>query len=244
MFGKFQDVGLLMNGMLCRYVSATGEIDMSDLPRRTLPPGNVARLFDIYKAEGGKAKYGTFLHCWKTIWLSHLKFAVPSEHAVCDDCFRLKNAIGDAKSPAMKFTALGDYRAHISAVVRDRDVKDAFWEAPPFQCDKPVLVVCTDGMDQAKWRIPRSRDLKQTKTFQKHYRPRCLVIGVWIAHVGLWISVADCLQPHDSSLTVELVARALERAHARYLELGIDWPRELLVFVPCLMLSELQSLGY
>jgi hypothetical protein len=92
-------------------------------------------------------------------------------------------------------------------------------------------------MDQAKWRIPRSRGLKETKQFQKYYRPRCLVIGVWIAHIGLWISVGDCLQPHDSSLTVELVARALEKAHARYLELGLEWPRELLVFAFCLVLK-------
>lgn len=107
-----------------RYVSATGDGDMSDLPRRTLPPGNVSRLFDMYKAEGGKSKYGTFRCCWKKTWLPYLKFAVPSDHGVCDDCFALKNGIADATGPASKFTALSDYRAHISDVSRDRDVKD------------------------------------------------------------------------------------------------------------------------
>ena len=57
---------------------------------------------------------------------------------------------------------------------------------------------------------------------------------MWLAHIGLWVAVSDCTQPHDSSLTVELIARALERAKDRYDELGLMWPRELLIFVSAL----------
>ena len=162
------------SGIRCwrRYVAAGGDVDTADLMRRSLPPGNVKQLHDLYVVEGGKGRYGTFRACWQRKWAALLKFSTPSNHGVCSDCFRLKNTIADAKTPAAKFTAVGDYRAHVGAVAADRDLKDSFWESPPFHTDKPVLILATDGMDQAKWRIPRSRDLKETKDFQKFHRPR------------------------------------------------------------------------
>jgi hypothetical protein len=66
---------------------------------------------------------------------------------------------------------------------------------------------------------------------------RCLVIGVWVAHIGLFICVSDCVQPHDSSLTVELIVRALEKAKKRYNELRFVWPEELLIFAFVLALQ-------
>ena len=96
----------------------------------------------------------------------------------------------------------------------------------------PVLTLTVDGMDQAKFRIPRARKHRESHEFQRFKRPKCIVVGAWVAHVCLCIFVMDALQPHDSNLTLEVVARTLERAKLQLGKLGLPFPKEIQLWVP------------
>ena len=101
----------------------------------------------------------------------------------------------------------------------------------------PVLVVWTDGMDQAKWCIPRFPNLRAAKRLGSFQRPRCKVQGVWLFHVGLYFYVADATMPHDAAFTVECIARALERMKAACASRSLPVPTELIIWVAGLLQS-------
>ena len=75
----------------------------------------------------------------------------------------------------------------------------------------PVLVIMTDGMDQAHWAIPRMRGLRGPKSWGKYFRPRVKVQGVWVFFLGVYFFLADDTQAHDSNMTIEVIARALDQ---------------------------------
>jgi hypothetical protein len=72
---------------------------------------------------------------------------------------------------------------------------------------------------------------RESHELQKHHRPRCIVIGLWVAQVGLWVSICDCVMPHDSNLTIEVLARGLEKAKAHMETLGREFPSEISIWV-------------
>ena len=69
----------------------------------------------------------------------------------------------------------------------------------------------TDGMDQAHWAIPRMRGLRGPKSWGKYFRPRVKVQGVWVFFLGVYFFLADDTQAHDSNMTIEVIARALDQ---------------------------------
>ena len=74
----------------------------------------------------------------------------------------------------------------------------------------PVLCIMTDGMDQAHWSIPRMRGLRGPKSWGKYFRPRVKVVGVWVFFLGVYFFLGDQTQAHDSNMTIEVIARALD----------------------------------
>ena len=135
------------------------------------------------------------------------------------------------QDPAGKFAAVKDYRKHVRDIMKDRDLKETLWNTPVQNTDRPILYLSVDGMDQAKWRIPRSRNLRDTHLVGKFQRPRVLVVGVWVAGVCLVVYLADCTQPHDTNLTLELIARSMERAKLHLQQQGHSLPPEVLIQV-------------
>ena len=95
----------------------------------------------------------------------------------------------------------------------------------------PLLVLWTDGMDQAEWCIPRFRNLRAAKNLGSFVRPRCKVQGVWLFHLGLHFYVADATMPHDSAFTVECIARSLERLKLQCACRGLPVPTEIVIWV-------------
>ena len=74
---------------------------------------------------------------------------------------------------------------------------------------KPVLVIHWDGMDQAKWSIPRVSKTT-SKTFSGFDR-RCLKVqGVWLHHYSLQFFVLDPRLNSGSSAICDCASRALE----------------------------------
>lgn len=87
-----------------------------------------------------------------------------------------------------------------------------------------VAAVIADSMDQAKFRIPRSRFLQRaSKAFEALHRPAAHVYGVWLqgAHLDLWVSDEDLRK--DSCTQIEGIARMIQKALDRFghLPLGL-----------------------
>ena len=122
-----------------------------------------------------------------------------------------------------------DYKKHLEDVQRDRSLEQMLQSEDCFLTNNtPVLLVQTDGMDQAKWSVPRlwDRPSKEmgsvvrtgpelfyfqcvlvqlvSNSIHQIVRPRMKVQGVWIQSVCLQLYVADVHLAHDSSMTVEV----------------------------------------
>ncbi|CAE7275062.1 unnamed protein product, partial [Symbiodinium sp. KB8] len=106
--------------------------------------------------------YSLFLARYNEKWSSRLKFRDPSEFPECDDCYRLKEAMRDTKDLNDKMVYVAEYKDHIEAVQRDRNLEQQLQSESLATSPRAVLFVQTDGMDQAKWSLPRLGE-KQTK---------------------------------------------------------------------------------
>ena len=70
------------------------------------------------------------------------------------------------------------------------------------------LCCIQDGMDQAKFRLPRIRE-QPSKLWSQLYRPRLHVAGCWIHGKRLYFGIAPEDLPKDSVCQIEQLARAL-----------------------------------
>ena len=101
----------------------------------------------------------------------------------------------------------------------------------PPSSSKPVLFICTDGMDQSHWCIPRLRQFRGPKKLDGPgvKRPKCKCQGVWAFYHGLHMYVADANQPHDACMTCECIARTLEQCKIISEQRGQPLSAELVV---------------
>lgn len=76
------------------------------------------------------------------------------------------------------------------------------------------MCLAIDGMDQAKFKVPRVRG-RHSKLFERLYRPRLHVAATWIhgESISFGVSDEDCRK--DSTAQCELVSRAIDGVLAR-----------------------------
>ena len=55
------------------------------------------------------------------------------------------------------------YKSHIELVQRDRSLEAVLQGENLFTNDQAILFIQTDGVDQAKWALPRTGDLRDPK---------------------------------------------------------------------------------
>ena len=82
-----------------------------------------------------------------------------------------------------------------------------------------IIVAIIDGMDQAKYAIPRS-SLFQSHTFDKYTRPRLHVWGVLCHGFAAMLSVSDADASKGGSTTCELVLYLLSVLRKHSIELS------------------------
>lgn len=117
------------------------------------------------------------------------------------------------------------YREHISQVVRDRTLETRLVN----DGGKAVLVVHWDGMDQAKWSVPRVSKTT-SKTFSGFDRPRLKVQGVWLHHYSLQFFVLDPRLHSGGSAICDCAARALEAMVVECRRRNVDLPRDICIW--------------
>ena len=81
-----------------------------------------------------------------------------------------------------------------------------------------MMCAMQDGMDQGKFRCPRSRKAT-SKTFSKLYRPKLHISGTWIHGKRLLLSVTDEDCKKDAACQMEQLCRAIEMVFAEHQKL-------------------------
>eukprot|EP00438_Fugacium_kawagutii_P002097 Skav227031 [mRNA] locus=scaffold6915:16038:17861:- [translate_table: standard] len=220
--------------MFTRLVETSFGENIADLPLRFLPPGTAHDLFlDMVAGFSDKSatpSYATFMKAWN-LFKPILKFRSKGDFQDCDRCVELKRAVKLGKKTSIKnvYEATLKLKEHYKQVGISREIEESLRKTPP-SAPHPVLVVLTDGMDQAKWAIPRFSGWRAAKRFASLSRPKVIVQGVWCCYFGFHVFIGDCIQQHDSSFIFECLARALERIAAISRRKQISVPPEILLW--------------
>lgn len=145
-------------------------------PKRYLPHGTPMSLYWEYLAfmqnrAEGPASWTVFFKIFKKLWGVKLRFRNrKGQHASCDMCIGLKRDVKLARSMAERHGLLQRYMTHVHAQWRDRMVWWALctlsvqwasqsmqvaWRMQTVSIAASCIAVIIDGVDQAKFRIPR-----------------------------------------------------------------------------------------
>ncbi len=105
-------------------------------------------------------RYSTFNLVYKERWQDILRFRDRSLFTQCEVCQTLKADLADKSiSFDQKLGSLQSYRTHLYDQYCDRTV---CWRLQSESADPStdVVTICTDGLDQAKFSLPRDPMLK------------------------------------------------------------------------------------
>ena len=172
--------------------------DLTFYAERHLPPGKLEELFELYSSCSAEhhASKTSFRRVYRQRWRKLLCFRHVGQHARCTTCSKISRMRVLAQTTAATEEARVLHDAHIEAIRLDRSTGNRIdrqgiesarpLSGPPEQTamDDSVLSITADGMDQAKFRIPRN--LALTKQFEKCWRPQAHLVGVCVS------GVVDC----------------------------------------------------
>ena len=184
------------------------------------------------------ASWTRFYTRWASKWRHILEFKHESQHAVCDECCKYKHAMHgwlkqlQSDLLSQTFETMQEYQRHLSAVTADRSFTVGLrGGAVSAHCagQSDYLMILVDGMDQAKWRLPRFPALRTPKSGAKLGRPTVVVEAVWIVGHRLDFYLLDKDQHHDSNSIQECIALSLEKTIASLRSRSRDVPRCLIL---------------
>ena len=150
-------------------------------------------------------------------WRKVLEFNNQSEHMVCDECYAFKiSKISRARMRTSsssdmlveQFQRVVQYRRHLNSVWKDRSfiwqcMDQAYTAAQDKSQIPPFLMVIADGMDQAKWRLPRYPGLMPTHYLGNLPRPSVVVEGVWVVGFRLESRITNACRLQGPGTVVE-----------------------------------------
>jgi hypothetical protein len=138
----------------------------------------------------------------------------------------------EAVSPDMleiKFAAAKAYRLHLADQFRDREVMKALHSASlSSEVLEDTVIMLGDGMDQARWRLPRDPHLRTAMSMTKAKRPSCVVHCIWALNRRLDFFVMDKNMAHGSDSVIQCVATAIERIVADCRQNGRRPPKNII----------------
>ena len=154
----------------------------------------------------------TFWRRWKTVWSGFLRFRKSSQHAQCQTCFELQQALHSRKETWLqRVQAARSLREHYRHQYLDRCI---YWSMRlASQRHGDILCIIIDSMDKSKFAWPRWSFDRVPKRLEALDRPR-MVLTAALAHgyCGT-MHVADELLTHGSDAFCEVLcaASAFER---------------------------------
>jgi hypothetical protein len=184
-----------------------------------------------------RIRYWLFRKIWNQKWSKVLSFRQPSDFSQCSTCWKAKKAINAIRVTSCaeleeKFAAHSAYKQHLNIVFNDRQVSWMARDMAMASQGSDAFVIFTDGMDQAKARLPRDPMLRSMKDVAQFQRPQCVVQIVWVIGVRLDLYILDCDQAHDSSSIIQCVSTTLEHIAVDFASRNRMMPSALFLWVP------------
>ena len=205
-------------------LAVPGEAKQRLAPRRYLNPGNIASLFAQYQADSSDPTSGcskaTFERCWKQ-WKKYLRFRNIGQGSRCKICSQKDEERVQATSPEEQRRVEEEKKAHIQLVTADRAVNvrgnllaaqqaqsclDGTFKAA--QMADSVWKIQIDGMDQAKFKMPRN--ITASAEFSGLHRPTLHVTGI-VLHGWMelyFLLPSDCAK--DANMNCSLLSRMFD----------------------------------
>ena len=172
--------------------------------------------------------YATFLKRWHDVFKHYLRFRKTSQHAMCQTCFELQQAIHCARGcMAKRLDAARALRKHYADQYMDRCIYWSLREASRLRHN--VLVIIIDSMDKAKFAWPRWPWPRCPKELQNSPRPR-MVFTAAIAHgyCTCFFMASERIN-HGSDAFCEVLSRTIEEVARICKESGWKFPEHLVV---------------
>ena len=220
----------------------TVNLDIGSGPKRLarkkyLNPGGFESLWSLHTAEPLDAQVGktTLYETWQT-WKAFMPFRNAGQGKRRRGCALIDAERPQAVTVEEKLKLAKREEAHLDEIKADRTV-NVRGNLLSEKCAKnlssdgveQLLKITIDGMDQAKFRVPRN--LANSADLSKLWRPQLHVVGAiaW-GHLERYF-IMDSDIPKDSNMESTVLARVLDLVQARITRLNPDakLPRSLIV---------------
>ena len=204
------------------------------IDRRFLPYMAWTELFEMYQHHGNEAEERAGRSCFDKVfkdkWKDVLHIRGIEQHARCDQCAELlKRARGDP-DPQVRADARKAYDAHINQMILDRTMDARITRLSelatmPGYAYSGVLHVRIDGMDQAKFKIPRQ--LENAKAWGQIWRPTLHTLGIIVEGLFEIFLIMDMDIPKDSNMQCTALTYALDVTAKELARRGLPMPQNL-----------------
>lgn len=235
------EVSRHLNGFLQKLDSSLYNPDSANVgpgtlkgPRRYVQCAKPSVLYYDYCAwESANGRqpgcFNTFLNVYKKVFKTHLAFRNVGLHSQCTVCTKLKTESAKARSQERKSELQRIYASHLLSQWLDRQY---YWglrslSASTFRSwldfgqkflattlANSVMTMAIDGMDQSKFRVPRTLR-PPSKIMARLYRPAVHCVAAWIHGLLLNVYISNPDTKKDSSTQAEVVALCLGEALER-----------------------------
>jgi hypothetical protein len=198
---------------------------------------SMRELYDSFRTHVGSngdlrvASYATFVRVYRQEWKQALKIRRLTQHARCKDCARfsrmLEKAMGQEKLDIERAR-----QSHLASMFADRRLEtrlNSLSEASTKEgCVQSarVLKLDIDGMDQAKFRLPRNVG-HNSKSLADVWRPAQHVVGIIVWGVMESYVIMDADIPKDASSQITAICEALDKTDAILKGRGLTLPAHL-----------------
>ena len=206
------------------------------VPKRYLNPGGFEDLWLMYEAMVSpeeQVSKSTLLKVYRERWDKYLVFRGIGQGKRCRTCAQLDEERLQAAGNDERFEVAAKKRKHIADIMADRNVsirgnstseKDA--ANPSVDGLGQILKITIDGMDQAKFKVPRN--LATSAEWDHLYRPQLHVVGAIVhGHLEAYF-IMNSDQAKDANMNATLISRLLDLTREK-IDPQCALPRSLLV---------------
>ena len=182
--------------------------------------------YDLYVStcDGQPCSMSLFQRAWACgRWGRKLKCRALGTHSACAECTRLREWARLSLSDEDKAKVADARERHRFKILMDRAVNTRLNkisaramghdELGPVTADLDVGGLTIDGMDQAKFKVPRWGAVGRSKDMEGLWRPQLHVHGVIIYGCRELFFLLDMTVPKDANMQVTVMARSLQLAY-------------------------------
>jgi hypothetical protein len=210
-------------------------LQVSNLPQKWLPHMTVQELYTQYEEwcrdmEATLASLQSFHRCWH-LWSPRvLRFRDQQQHARCAICAKLSEYRRQAHTEVARRQIQRSHLEHHKQQFADRRAAARINGLSEMSCMgvcpvAPLLAFEADGMDEAKFRLPRNT--RSSKMWDALWRPQVHCSGVIIHGLSEHYYLADPCIPKDVNCNAEIISRSLDFAVKAFGESGKVFPRHI-----------------